>query len=244
MLIAAEMYIDLAFAGGIDQQTYHIQRAEELLEDTVDQVDYLQTIGHERSYLRGIPFSAQAQLRLLELPNWEAAIEGSPTQGDYEQYLQTLDHILLDGSTSTEKVRSTLVELVPVLLGKRALQRSTDGWEGRLALSREESRLLLADDRNPNWDSGLLVGEEVPFDAPNARLQLKSGKNSRAQRYQRGGVIPLSAKAHGFSNPLPVLLGCLREEGLGGDSEAASTTSELDDITEKVITTVMQKMAA
>ncbi len=243
ILIAAEMYIDLAFADELDQRVYHFGRAKELLEDTIDQVDFLHTSGHEASHQRGIPYSIQAQLRLLELPHWEAAADGSPMGENYELYLESLREILYDDSTQVEKVRSTLVELVPVLLGKRALHRCVTGWDGRLALSREEARMLIADDRNPNWDSGLMIGAGVPFDAPNARLQLKSGKNSKAERYQRGGVIPISAKAHGFSNPLPVIYGCLQEEGFLDDSDyTTSSTTRLDDITQQVITTVTSKI--
>ncbi|MBP9738833.1 hypothetical protein KBD20_04040 [Candidatus Saccharibacteria bacterium] len=243
ILIAAEMCIDLGFADGLDQRAYHFGRAKELLEDTIDQVDFLQKSGHETSHQRGVPYSIQAQLRLLELPHWEAATDGTQISENYELYLESLREILSDDSTQVEKVRSTLVELVPVLLGKRALHRSVTGWDGRLALSREESRMLIADDRNPNWDSGLLIGDEAVFDAPNARLQLKSGKNSEAQRYQRGGVIPISAKAHGFGNPLPVIYGCLLEEGaLDHSDQPTASTSRLDDITQQVITTVMSKI--
>ena len=34
----------------------------------------------------------------------------------------------------------------------------------------------------------------------------------------------------------------LREEGLGNDSESALSTTEIDDVTERVITTVKQKI--
>lgn len=182
-----------------------------------------------------------AVLHAVDIPDWLSAARSEPPQSDYAKKLDAADDALFyaqDDAQSIEKV----FEFMPILLGARGLERGTQGWDGRLALNRENRRPLDESYLNPNWDAGICLPNTDQTLVNPRRVQIKrryrSGHPRHSLRsYTEAGVAVVYADRAGFIDPAQIVDSCRNEiqplETIPPGTELLST-EQLDHITERI----------
>lgn len=203
------------------------------------------------------PLRVMNWFRQAEMPNWQRAMHARPLKNEYEALLASAEKAVTLLSPNGQpvshdnQVNTKLMEFMPILLGARIMQRTTDeGWFGRMALIHEgDNDHLPAMTINTNWDTGITLANKADeFLMPPIRLSVKAlfrtrGSARRHVRqnstsYSNAGILPLSAVRYGFNNPQQIIASCLDEfepvaPSMLPDIEVLPT-EELDDITDKL----------
>jgi hypothetical protein len=238
MLVAADMCVDLACVDN-DQAGDWISRAENHLDEVIEAGVHLREGGFDRDYFATVPSVVTALMRKFDLGNWLNAAQQKDLEVTYEGALMTAD-ALIPFLHEYPVVNSRTLEFIPVFLGFRALHRQmSDGWFGRLALSREDRRRQNLANHKTNWDAGIAIaGNAADYIKPPIRLQIKSDRKSEASKYKRTGVIMVSAVQCGFVNTACIINSCLIEQGFDTSSNAIDSeilrSDELNAITETI----------
>jgi hypothetical protein len=236
-LALADVYIDLSMRDPANADG-HNQKAATALNNLVDDIEYLETAGYERSFVNAALVLACAYLRRAELPRWLAAAQGQPPPLEYDALLTAAyDTVPLIPFDSNPRGRA--MECVPLLLGARGLARGTLGWDGRLALFREDKRALAGAHRTTNWDVSISADNSAAaFDAASVKLQV-AGRGDRGHgRHKAGGIVTINAGEHGFLDVESVITSCVYEQD-GALPEGAPPidlmdAAQLDDITSSI----------
>lgn len=238
ILAAAHVSIDLAFVDP-DGAERHLGRSKELLDDIVDTTEAYAQYGKDIGKSRSIVTTA-AVLHAADLPTWQAAVGSVEPPMDYLEKLKAAD-AALHYAQNDEQAGEKILEFIPQLLGARGLDRETLGWNGRLALNRENFRTWEDHTINPNWDSGMcLSGTAQTIDNP-LRVQVKRnplhGAGRSTASYNRAGVAVVYAAQTGFEDPFQIVDSCLNEAQLLENADPTVrllSTEQLDNVTSRI----------
>jgi hypothetical protein len=234
----ASMFVDLAVAEP-ETAGASINGARQALSDVIENVSIVASKSDGSAPYRAGGHAVTAHLTLAGLQNWELAATRQVVTNSYETLLE--HSVIASCHTGGLRARARLAESIPHLLGLRRLVRTEGeaGWYGRLALYREDARGAFTNGprQNKSWDVGAALGDgPEAFMQPDVRMQVKLGSIKNGASYRRGGVVPVSARSHGFDDPGLVIISCANElDGYSGLNSL--TTSELDAMTDKLART-------
>lgn len=239
----ADMCIDLSVVDGTNA-AHWLDEAEDKMNETVDMTVDLQ----QRGYTVDTTPAVYSILRTVELPRWHDAVFGfDPQPPDYVDMISALERALPftkepDGSEA-ESV-SSVREYMPLLLGARTLAYRDRGWQGRLALAREDRRPLpVRSERNGNWDIGVQKNRTAEeFINPSEKIQIKTERaKHEVQAYLRAGVKLISAKEYGFADYEQLISNIVKEldRETSGNSGPSPISSSLDIISGKLRRAIM-----
>jgi hypothetical protein len=237
-LVAADMCIDLALKDEVRPEA-HIYYAGDALDTIVVDAMRLESGNYPAAAASMQEYAVRALFRSIELPNWERAAKGESVEHiDYEEFLDVAR--IFEPTKLTHMSTSTLVEVMPLLLGMRARHRQHEySWAGRLALFREEHRRMLPKGLRPNWDTGILANSSPEeYIHPSLRLQVKKDNIDRTTQMRTAGVTPFRAATFSLNKPAQILYSCMNEMEPMGDSDSLPfrllTSGELDARAKKV----------
>lgn len=242
MLLAADVFIDLAMADPSEAGT-HFEQAETQLNAVIDHANTLETHRFMHSYAQVAPLATQACLKRTELKNWRQAIQGSEVRPDYPSLLEGA-RLASHYSPYHHDAKARLIEFMPVLLAARALARGLEtGRLSRTSLAREDHRQFGGGNALTNWDCGISSNvTATAYDKPEIRLDLKANqgrKGMKSLRRAAGGVIVVRAKSFGFSEPTEVVYSCVAESE--GRPRKGLSSDELDTMTHELHTYIETK---
>ena len=235
--IAADICIDIA-AGDPDNSSSWLDTAEGILDDIYEDAVFMKNEGHDRSLKVSHWILAGANIRRGELNNWRRAVNNEDLVSNYVSLLESIDRTRMISSAAAKLARPKFIELMPVILGARSIDRYGYGWLGRMALDREDNRPVNLAGNNANWDCA--IDPEITsgsFIQPRLKLQLKSDKLTHSSEYAKAKVTMVAAKKHGLNRPFELMLSCQNEVELLSKSQNPNgvplmTTMELDALSE------------
>jgi len=248
-LVLADAHIDTAMAKAEGAQ-HQIGQARDELGEVIEDIEYLESAGHDKTFAGQSANLVTAYLRRAELSNWLKAASGSQITPDYDDLLTAAgDVVALDKYNGDARAR--IIEFVPVLLGARGLARGTTGWLGRLTLDREDHRCIMAEGNHTNWDVGVCQSSSpASYDQPEVRIDMKTSRNNvtAARRHRaRTNIGVISASSCGFRDPVPVIWSCIQEADgfLPVEVDVPILTSDqLDAMTAKIANRFPGQIAA
>jgi hypothetical protein len=238
IMLSADVCIDVA--SQVSEPDEWIETSKDHLGSIIDDSDYLFETGSTTSFYRSANTYARAHIRLAEIANWDLVVHGEQPTHNYHNLLQAGANILPHIGKENDTVISMVIEYIPLLLGARA--KYTDyskGWLGRMALLREDCRLMNQKGRNLNWDVGICGDSSgSDFQSPEHRVQVAAKRKQGANRYDTAGIKTIIARKLGFIDVVGVINGCLNEEGLEvyqlKEEDSVMESDELDIITQNI----------
>lgn len=235
MLRTAHACIDMAMSDPVrsNQWTQHAR-------DTFDRI--IRWPNAPKAHISRAIVSAHLQKSFLD--SWEAAAQAHAPTIDYPEFMT---HIYKANLESYGLTNNEITEILPIVLGVRALHRDQPGWLGRLALYREDKRAPAIIDRTSwSWDTALVAADTTPeeFDMPEVRLQMMNGTSRKTtpgrqhgrKSYARAGIILLNATHCGIGDADKVISSCMYELDPSIETRGMPLldSSELDDLTSLV----------
>lgn len=247
LLVKSHVCIDLARAEPQDAERW-LASSEAALDD----IEQVGTVFRARSEILPSavsPYIARAILARTDLPNWHITLleKEKPITDNYSDLLEkaTAALSLVGPEVENDKqgMNAALIEAVPRILEAR---KGEDGYRGRFALFREESRISgVRRGHNPNWDIGICLNDDPKtFLRPSIKLALfaQPRNNTRSNdpgAYRAAGITPISAAHFGFKDPYTLILSCVEEAQHGGPlplevagKKSLMTSGHLDHITD------------